>query len=261
LKIFLQIFTTICFFVATEGRAQTEYTLTGEYQGKDLYVQNPLSNDKLNFCTREVYVNDQIVITSPKTSAFAIDLSDMRPGDPILIKIVHKEGCVPKIINPQVIRSKSSFQYLNTSADAISINWVTRGELSDGKFIVEHYQNKNWVAQHAVAGKGSFETNQYSVIPMHHTAENKYRIKYVQNDGKTFFSRIFEYYNDVDPVSFYPALVTDKITLSRESDYAVVDSYGNQVVKGRATEIQLKNLSSGLYFLHIDNREERFVKK
>jgi hypothetical protein len=261
LKISLSFIVLISFLFSLDLQGQNEFTITGEYQGKDVYIQNPLSNDKVNFCTKEVYLNEKAVSRNPKTSAFAIDLSDLDIGDPILVKIIHHEGCIPKIINPQVIRSKSNFRYLSTSTDAISLNWITTGELPSGKFYIEHYRNKKWIVQKTLEGKGSFETNQYAITPMHHSGDNKYRIKYEQNDGKVFFSRVFEYFFDVEPVSFFPALVTDKITLSRETDYEVVDSYGNQVAKGRAVEIMLPDLASGLYFLHIDNREERFVKK
>jgi len=235
--------------------------MTGEYQGKNIYVQNPLSKDKINFCTSEVYLNEKLINTSPKTSAFEINLSHLKIGGSVFIKIVHKEGCKPKVINPQVIRSKSKFKFLNVNADVLSIHWVTVGELPYGKFFLEHYRNKKWGNIEIVTGKGSFESNQYNVKPEHHTGDNKYRIKYVQSDGKIFFSRVFDYFNDVEPVSFFPTLVVDKITLSRETYYAVIDSYGNQVAKGKGKEIALNNLKAGLYFLLVDNREEKFVKK
>lgn len=239
----------------------TEYTMTGEYQGKNIYVQNPLSRDKVNFCTTEVYLNEKLVNTAPKTSAYEIDLSRLSIGDPVFIKIVHHEGCRPKVINPQVIRSKSKFQFMNVSADAISIHWATIGELPYGKFFLEQYRNKKWQNIKTLSGKGSFESNQYDVRPTHHTGDNKYRIKYVENSGKIFFSHVFQYFNDVEPVSFYPAMVVDKITLSRQTEYEVYDSFGNQMAKGNGKVIQLANLKPGLYFLYIDNREERFVKK
>jgi hypothetical protein len=235
--------------------------MTGEFQGKNIYVQNPLSKDKINFCTSEVYLNERLINTSPKTSAFVIDLSHLETGGPVFIKMVHREGCKPKIINPQVIRSKSKFQFLNVITDALSIHWLTVGELSYGKFYLEHYRNKIWENIKIITAKGSFEINQYNLKPQHHTGDNKYRIKYVQTDGKIFFSRVFDYFNDVEPISFHPTLVDDKITLSRESEYVVVDSYGNQLTKGKGKEITLNNLKAGLYFLYIDNREEKFVKK
>lgn len=240
---------------------ETEFTVTGEFQGKNIYVQNPLSSDKINFCTSEVYLNEKLVTSSPKTSAFAVNLSELSVGDPVFIKIVHKEGCKPKIINPQVIRSKSKFQFLNVNADALSISWSTKGELPYGKYFVEHYRNREWQNIETVSGKGSFEANQYNIDPQYHTGDNKYRIKYIQSDGKIFFSSVFDYFNDVEPISFYPTMVVDKIILSRSSEYSVVDSYGNQITKGNGKEIELESLKAGLYFLYVDNREERFVKK
>jgi len=241
--------------------AQEEFTMAGEYQGKSIYVQNPLSSDKINFCTQEVYLNENLVIRYPKTSAFAIDLSGLNIGDPVFIKIVHSEDCVPKIINPQVIRSKSKFHFLNSSADAISLNWSTGGEIPAGIFYVEHYIQKKWVNIMEVQGKGSFESNQYIMKPDHHTGDNKYRIRYIQRDGKIFYSRVFVYFHDVEPVSFYPTLVTDKITLSIITDFEIHDSNDQEILKGRSKEIQLSNLKSGLYYLYIDNRKEKFVKK
>ena len=252
----------LTFFVSFNAFTQdAEYTMTGEYQGKNIYVQNPLSKDKINFCATEVYLNERLINTSPKTSAFEIDLSKLVVGDPVFIKKMHKKGCIPKIINPQVIRSKSKFQFLLVNADALSINWSTVGELPYGKFYLEQYKNKSWVNIATISGKGSFDSNQYNQKPEHHTGDNKYRLKYVQNDGKIFFSLVFDYFNDVEPISFFPTLVIDKITLSRPSDYAVVDAYGNQITKGKGKEIELNNLKAGLYFLYIDNREEKFVKK
>ncbi len=238
-----------------------EYTVTGEYQGKNIYVQNPLSKDKVNFCTSEVYLNERLVNSAPKTSAFEINLSKLKIGDPVFIKIVHKEGCRPKIINPQVVRSKSKFQFLGQNADAISIQWTTIGELPNGKFYLEHYRNKSWINAQTISGKGSFDSNQYNVKPIHHSFDNKYRIKYVQSDGKIFFSGILTYFNDVEPISFFPTMVVDKITLSRASEYSVVDSFGNHVANGSGKEIDLNYLKAGLYFLYVDNREEKFVKK
>lgn len=241
--------------------AQEEFTMTGEYQGKSIYVQNPLSSDKVNFCTQEVYLNQTLVIRYPKTSAFVIDLSHLNTGDPVFIKIVHSMGCIPKIINPQVIRSKSKFHFTNTSADVISLNWSTGGEIPAGIFYMEHYVFKKWVVIKEVPGKGSFESNIYAIKPEHHTGDNKYRIRYVQRDGKTFYSRVFVYFYDVEPVSFYPTLVTYKIMLSRESDYEIHDGSDHEILKGKSQEIKLSNLKPGLYYLYVDNRKEKFVKK
>jgi hypothetical protein len=247
--------------LSIDAAAQTEYTMAGEYQGRDIYIQNPLSPDKVNFCTQQVYLNEHLVVETPKTSAFEVNLSHLKVGDPVFLKIIHAAGCQPKIINPQVIRSKSKFQFTFTKADANAISWSTSGELPDGKLYLEHYKQGGWEQVRAFDGRGSFEANQYLMAPTHHSGDNKYRVRYEQNDGKIFFSRVFDFQHNVEPVSFYPTLVTDKIVLSRESDYEVKDASGRAIVKGKSKEIILNNLKAGLYYLYVDNREERFVKK
>lgn len=241
--------------------AQAEFSLTGEYQGKNIFVQNPLSGDRINFCTQSVYLNGELVISQPKTSAFAVDLGHLAVGDAVYIRILHRTDCQPKVINPQVIRSKSPFRFLELTVDGISVNWTAAGEQPYGKYFLEQYRNQKWVNLATVSGKGNFDWNQYTFAPNHHTGENRYRIKYMQGDGELFFSRVATFFHDVEPVSFYPTLVTDKITLSRESDYSVQDTYGNVLLSGKAVEIPLKQLTAGLYILLVDNREERFVKK
>lgn len=260
LRFFLAFIFLNCTCVAIIAQ-QKEFTVTGEYQGKNIYVQNPLSSDKVSFCTIKVFLNNEEFINAPKTSAFEINLSNLSVGDPVVIKILHKEGCVPKIINPQVIRSKSKFQFTASSTNENSISWSTEGEQPNGKYLVEQYRNEKWVVINTIPNKGSFDANLYSIEPTHHSGENKYRIKYIQSDGKIFYSRVFDFFNNVDPISFYPMRVSDKITLSREADFEVLDTYGNMVASGRGTEIACDKLKSGVYYLNIDNRTEKFFKK
>lgn len=238
-----------------------EYIVTGEYQGKNVYVQNPLSDDQINFCTEYVYLNDKMVVKFPKTSAYEIKLEELQIGDPLVIRIVHKSGCVPKIINPQVIRSKSKFQFLSTNANENEIAWMTNGEYQGGLFYVEKYVNNAWITDKSVYGKGNFETNQYSTSPNYYAGENKMRIKYETENGHIFYSKVFEHYSTKDPISFHPTRVSDKLYLSRKTDYQVMDPSGKLVAKGNSDVINCANLKSGLYYLSIENRQEKFFKK
>lgn len=238
-----------------------EFTLAGEYQGRNIYVQNPLSSDKVNFCALEVYLNDRLIIEKPKSSAFEINLSEFNIGQPVILRITHREGCSPKIINPQVIRARSRFQFLSFSIDEQSISWFTTGEEDNGKFFIEQFLNNQWFSSGEILAKGSLNNNHYSVSPSHHSGENTYRIKYVNADGKIVFSKVERFFSYLDPVSFYPTRVDNKIYLSREIPFEVVDPQGNLITKGISKEITLNNLQSGLYYLKIDNRQESFFKK
>ncbi|MGF1639028.1 MAG: T9SS C-terminal target domain-containing protein [Cyclobacteriaceae bacterium] len=240
---------------------QREFTVAGEFQGKNIYVQNPLTDDKSKFCTQEVFLNDKLVLSKPTSSAYEIDLSAFNIGNPVVIRIVHTEGCTPKIINPQVIRSRSKFQFLTFTLDGNSINWFTTGEIDGGVFYIEQYRNEKWYASKEISAKGSFENNHYSLPPMHHSGDNTYRIKYESPEGKIYYSKVERFFSELEPISFYPTRVDNKIYLSRETPYEVVDTDGKLISHGVSREITLENMESGLYYLKIDNRTEKFFKK
>jgi hypothetical protein len=240
-----------------------ELIVSGVYQGKNIYVQNPATEEKNVFCTQQVYVNNKLVVTNPSTSAFEVDLSHLNINQPLVIKILSRESCEPKIINPQVIREKSQFEFLSVLCDQNLLRWFTRGEAGQGKFFIEHYLNNKWVIVQAVdADGGHGRDRSYAVQVNPITGLNRFRLKYLPPEGTIQFSRPVEIHGPAEePVTFYPTRVTDKIILSRETDYEVLDSQGNAVVKGTGREIELGDLTSGLYYLNIENRKEKFIKK
>jgi len=258
LKIFIPLLFAL--IINLEGNSQ-EFTVTGEYQGKNIYMQNPLSADMINFCTQQVYLNDQLTIEHPKTSAFEINLGDLQVGDPVVIRVLYADGCIPKVINPQVIRLKSKFRFLSVNANRNEISWTTSSEYDVGEYTIERYSNKEWFIDNTIVGKGKFDTNQYSAIPNYHAGENKLRIKYKTVNDKIFYSRVFNFFSDKEPVSFYPTRVADRIMLSRATSFEVMDADGNRIVRGTSNQINCKGLKSGLYYLNIDNRTEKFYKK
>lgn len=237
-----------------------EYTFSGVYLGKNIYVQNPLTNEQDDFCTKAVYVNDLLVVNNPKTSAYEIDLSYLLINEPVIIKIIHGESCKPKVINPQVIRPKNQFQFLSVYVDSNEVRWITQSELNEGKYFLEQYMNGKWVIVEILDAKGEETTNQYQIAPKHNLGLNRYRIKYVSGDD-VFFSQAQQFFAEITPVEVLPDTAKEKILLSRETDYELLDAEGNPVAKGKGKEIDLVNLSAGLYYLNIENRTEKIVKE
>jgi hypothetical protein len=76
-----------------------------------------------------------------------------------------------------------------------------------------------------------------------------------------FYSKVIEFDPNAEPITFFPKSVTSKITLSRPTGYEVVDAKGKVLKKGTGTEISLAELKSGVYYLNIENRREKFFKK
>jgi hypothetical protein len=236
-------------------------TLSGVYQGKNLYVQNPFTGNMKDFCSNDVYVNDVKMSVNIESSAYEIDLSHLKVNDPVTIKITHKDDCKPKVLNPQVIRASSSFQFSAFTVDKAVVIWATKGEKPRGKFFIEHFVNNTWVIVKEVPGKGSVILNNYDVESHHHSGLNKYRAKYLESDGQVFYSQVFEYSSDLPEVTFYPKRVTDKIYLSREAEYEVLDQYGNAVRKGKNKEIDIASTGEGVYYLNVDNKTYKLYKK
>lgn len=238
-------------------------TLSGVYQGKNLYVQNPFTGNMKDFCTNDVYVNDRLVMSNIQSSAYEIDLSHLKEQDPVTVKITHKDDCKPKVLNPQVIKATSSFAFSSFHVEKDKIVWVTKGEKPKGRHFVEHFVNNSWAIVKEIPGKESVIINTYNeVAGSHHSGLNKYRIKYLENDGQVFYSQVLEFVSDLLPVEFYPKRVTDKIYLTpREAEYELLDAYGNVVRKGHGKEINMTDLGSGVYYLNVDNKTYKLFKK
>lgn len=255
----------LCFLLIntffTEITTSQSLVVTGNYQGKNLYVQNPFTSNMKDFCTDEVYLNDVKVMESIKSSAYEIDLSKLSPNDPVNVKIIHKDDCKPKILNAQVIRSGSNFVFVSFNVEDNEITWSTKGEKQGDKIYVEQFLYNNWVVIKEMPAKGSASNNLYSHPSNHHSGLNKYRIRVLEKEGTSFYSKTYEYMATLPEVTFFPKRVANKIYLSRASDYEIVDGYGNPLLKGKGKEIACENLSEGVYYLNVDNKTEKFLKK
>lgn len=245
----------------TIGRC-AELSLSGAYQGRNLFVQNPFAPDKNSFCTEQVFVNEVLVMQAIKASAYEIDLSSFKVEDPIRIRIVHKDGCEPKVLNPQVLRaSNMPFQFVSFKVAKDAITWNATGDQADCIYFVEQYLNNNWLPIRTVYGKSNATGNAYSVAPNHVAGENKYRVKLQTKDAKVQYSSVEAYTSVQESVTFYPKSVIDKITLSKDVPYQVLTADGKVIKKGKGKEILLKEMKTGVYYLNIDNRTEKFFKK
>src|SRR3990172_2709116 len=118
-------------------------TIDGTYQGEALYIQNPISSDK-SFCITEVYVND-IPYYEINSTAFEINLSNLNKGDYINIKIVHKDNCRPRILNAEILRSKSTYEIVSFKVDENQVKWTTKNESNEEPFMIERFRNNKWV--------------------------------------------------------------------------------------------------------------------
>ncbi|MGZ3932471.1 MAG: hypothetical protein ACXVP0_14325, partial [Bacteroidia bacterium] len=107
LALFLLFIVNVSFSAAT-------LVVEGKYQNKNLYVQNFFGGSGVGFCALEVKVNGNITTDEVNSSAFEIDLAalKLKYGDKVMVEIVHKDGCMPKVLNVEDLKPKPSFEVL-----------------------------------------------------------------------------------------------------------------------------------------------------
>lgn len=243
-------------------------SIEGSYQGKNLYVQNPEDGDGFGFCATKVTVNGDVMPGGCSSNAFEIDFSlfNIEIGEPVFIVIEHSDGCKPKILNPEVLLPKSTF---NTSEIDVTnggmLTWKTTNERGKLPFIIEQYRWNKWVQVGEVQGKGTPGTNAYEFQVAPHSGENTVRVVQVDHSGTKRSSKEVKFTSSVAVVEKNPVKVKDAINFTSagkpvETKYEIYDAYGNIVKKGVGTSVPCSNLLKGAYYINFDNKTEKFFK-
>jgi len=266
MKKFFTILTIILIY-SSALIADSEIKLSGIYQGENLYVMNPFSPSGVGFCITEVLVNGKTSTDEINSSAFEIDLSiyGFALGDKVEIIIKYHDGCKPEILNPEVLKPKSTFniESIKLTKDGYII-WTTSGEIGALPFYVEHYKWNKWVKVATVNGIGTPSIHTYKSKVHFVSGQNRFRVKQVDYSKKPRYSKEVFYNNKVPPVTFKPGngkKTSSQIVFSAPTEYEIFDFYGQFVKGGYVTKVDVRSLKSGTYFLNYDNKTETFDKK
>lgn len=240
--------------------------IDGHYQGKNLFIQNPFSEAGVGFCVFEVTVNDQIATDEINSSAFELDLGNfgLKLGDKVVVKIRHKDGCTPVILNPEVLKPKSTFDIVKQGVASDGLySWTTTNETGELPFIVEQKRWNKWVKVGEVPGVGRPGENSYSFKVTPHSGENTFRVRQVDLTRKSRYSEAVKFTDpSVQPVTWGPAKPKEEITFSANTMYEVYDQYGNIVKRGYANKLDVSTLKKDMYYLNYDNKMgETFLKR
>ena len=263
----LVLFITV--IVGNSFFSHADLSFEGHYQGKSLFVQNPEDEDGFGFCVTKVTVNGNPIIESVQKAAFEIGFEDMglKMGDPVFIVLEHGTGCTPKVLNPEVLLPKSTFEIQSmTVSQAGDLEWKTTKEAGKLRFVVEQYRWSKWVVVGEVDGKGTPELNEYAFKVTPHSGVNKVRVIQIDHSGKKRVSEAVTFTNSsIKEPNFFPKKVKDVIQFTAqgvtiETRYEIFDAYGNIVKKGIASEVDCSNLRKGAYYINYDNKSEKFIK-
>ena len=244
-------------------------SVEGTYQGKNLYVQNPMDDEGFGYCATKVTVNGDIMPGGTSMGAFEIDFSlfNIEIGEPVFIVIEHNDGCKPKILNPEVLLPRSTYVVvgMDVSGDG-KLTWKTKSEQGKLPFVVEQYRWNKWVAIGEVQGKGgggAENSYEFSVTP--HSGENTVRIVQIDHSGTKRPSEEVKFMSNTAKVTKTPAKVKNEIKFvssgsPAETRYEIYDAYGNIVKKGVGSSVNCSNLLRGVYYINFDNVNEKFIK-
>ncbi|AZQ62799.1 hypothetical protein EI427_11310 [Flammeovirga pectinis] len=258
----LQIIFLLLSVSATKALAQDgEMVISGIYKGANLYVENPMLTDG-SFCVNKVIINHSEMQKLPKASAFEIDMEHLKKGQEISVIIFHSNDCVPRILNPNAIRDKGHFQFVELDITEDGLEWETSGEAEEGNFVIMRFEHNSWVEEVIVQGLGTNKLNKYNYKVLHHSGENKYKLKYLEVTGKIYNSSELMHTSSSEQVKFYPNRVTKVLSFTRPVKYEILDQYGKVVLNGNSIEVDCATLNGGkYYFVNYDNKTERFFKK
>ena len=225
---------------------------------------NPFSDFGIGYCIYEVSVNGQISEDEINSSAFEIDLSryNFDIGEKINLILRYKEGCLPKIINPEVIQARASFELQNAGVDTKGIlHWSTRNEMGPLTFVVQQYRWNKWITVGEVEGKGLSTINKYQLKVRLHTGKNIFRFYQMDYTGDLKYSDRISHDAKLPKVSFSPDRVKDEIVFTSETLYEIYDNYGNVIYKGFGDKINVIDLQQGVYYINYDNTMDSFRKR
>lgn len=250
------------FLACSSARAEV-YVLDGVYQGKDLYVKNPFSNEGVGFCVYEILVNGEITSDEINSSAFAVDLSQygFELGEEISVTIRSKANCNPRVINPEAISPKSSCSYANISLESSGdLTWTTSGENGKLPFIIEHFKWNKWVEIGSVLGEGTKDQHNYHVSIKLPGGENKLRIKQKDYDGTHVSDEITVNVNKPS-VTLNSDKANDYIEFSGSTHFELYNVYGVLVKTGFGDKITVNELEKGRYYLNFEQTLGLEIKK
>lgn len=253
-------------FAATLPVSAGIIVLDGHFQGKNLFIQNPFSEAGVGFCVFEITVNDQIATDEINSSAFEVDMNNfgLKVGDAVVVKIKHKDGCTPVVLNPEVLKPRSTFEVVKQSMGADGIlTWTSTNETGELPFVIEQKRWNKWVKAGEVMGKGTPGEHTYSFKVTPHSGENTFRVKQLDLTKKARYGQVVTYTDaSLALVTWSPSKPKDVITFSANTLYEVYDQFGNIVKRGYGNTVDVSTLKKDMYYLNYDNKTgETFIKR
>ncbi len=243
-----------------------ELVFKGVYQGKDLFIINPMLDMGEEYCAYEVYVNNKKYDDVINSSAFRIslDFAGLQFGEEYEVVIKHHSECTPKLVNPEVLKPLSTYQIVDAELGYNDMfKFTTTNESAKLTFFVEEYRWGRWIERGKVPGDGGPGNRTYSIKVYPFNGENKFRVYQIDHLNRKFYSDEYVFNIDKETVEVTSNLskVKKEITFSGITYYLVIDEFGEELISGVGNSVDVSNLKKGEYFLNFENEYVTFKKK
>jgi hypothetical protein len=238
--------------------------LEGKYQQRNIFIAQALGAEGFGFCAYEIRVNGKIIIDEINSSAFEIDLSsyNFELGEDIIIEIKHKSGCAPKVLNPGGLKPKPTFETVDIRINEDQIlEWITENETGSLPFIVQQYKWNKWIDIGQVQGTGKVAVSNYAFHVDFTSNMNKFRVIQVDQDGKLKKSTTVEIESTKPKLTYTYTKSKQEILFSNETGFEVHNKYGDLVLKGYSSSVDVSSLVKDEYWISFDSTTESFSKK
>ncbi|MDQ3192257.1 MAG: hypothetical protein M3Q58_11755 [Bacteroidota bacterium] len=254
--VFILLFISTNFAGITTTTSKGVIVIEGKYQNKNLYIQNSFATSGVGFCIYEVTINGKVSTDAINSSAFEIDFHQqlIEAGTDVIVEIKHKEGCTPKVLNPDVLKPTPTFETtsIKINQDGI-VNWTTTNETGSLPYHIEQFKWNKWVTVGEVQGKGTPSENNYSFKTALVSGENKFRVKQIGNNNKPKYSGEAKLRAKMSQINYTYSKSSKEISFDDETSYEVYDRFGNLVKKGFGKSIDCSNLEKAAYYLNYDS--------
>ena len=248
----------LCWLYSFAQENTQEIRIEGRYNGKNLFLQNPIHKSYDSFCIEEIQLNSEVLLRSPRSSAVEIRLDHLPFRAAVHIRILHKKSCRPKVINPEVLLrvGYTTFSYFYSKEN--KLYWRTEGEEPDASYTVEFLNGDAWEKEATIL-RSDLSAYMYSPKQLVEGV-NKFRVKY-SSSTFSLYSTDVEILLRETIITFSPQVVRDRMTLSERTYFEILDAKQNIILKGTATRIPLRKLKPGDYFIVLDGKTYPFVKR
>lgn len=254
----------VCAVAPVNGWSQQYVELGGLYQGENLLVVNEPSADGVGFCCYEVRVNGMLTSDQVNSHAFEVDLTalGLPLGKGLSVRLTHRNGCAPRVLNPEVIQPSPGFQLV--AFEAVSsgeVTWTTREEHGRMPFVLQQFKWGKWVDVVRLDGKGGPEERVYVTAVQPVQGENLLRLTHLAPDGTLEVKGEARFEGDVPEVAMEYEQKSQVLKFSRPTQYELVNEFGTVVLRGVGSEATLRYLSRGEYFVNFGARTSSLKKR